>query len=73
MIQIKSLLQERDRFTEEARRRQEAVDCDLERSKELECRLVQALAQKQGAVQLLERVREALPSTELQRIFGELV
>lgn len=45
----------------------------MDRTKDVECRLAQALTQKEGAVQLLERVREALPSNALQRIFAELV
>jgi len=39
LIQIKQLLAERDKFTEESRKRQEAFDADLERTKDVECRL----------------------------------
>jgi chromosome segregation ATPase len=73
LMQIKSLLTEREELNEEHKRRVETAEVDLEKAKSLEFRLAQALSQKDRAVQLLERVREALPSTSLQRIFGDLV
>jgi hypothetical protein len=51
----------------------ECADSETLKVKSLEVRLSQEISQKNEAVGLLERVREALPSNALQRIFAELV
>jgi DNA repair exonuclease SbcCD ATPase subunit len=73
LIQLKSLLAERERLSSDLRSRTESVQADQERAKALETRLSQAMQQKEAAVGMLERVKEALPTEGLQRVFGEMV
>ena len=71
-MQVKALLVEKERLTEENRQRGDMADGDQERQKQLEVKMGQIYNQKEQAVGLLGRLREALPSESLRRIMTEL-
>ena len=70
---MKGMLAERERLQSELKQRVDSVQQEHEQSKGLEVRLSQAMQQKTEALNLLQRVQEALPSETLREVFGQLV
>ena len=73
LMQIKSLLAEKERLFEENKQRVEMAESDLDRVKTLEVKLSQVYQQKESIMQLIERLKESMPSESLHRIFTEII
>lgn len=72
-MQIKSLMIEKERLNEENKQRVDMAENDMERVKELEVQMSQVYQQKEQIMNLMERMRDAMPSDGLQRILGEIL
>lgn len=72
-MQIKSLLAEKERLNEDNRAKIEMAEADMDRNKGLEMKLSQVYTQKEALLKLLERLKNAMPSDHLQRVFSEIL
>ena len=72
-MQIKALLGEKERLSEENKQRIDMAESDLDRVKNLEMKLAQIYLQKEQIMNLIERLRDGMPSDSLQRVFGEII
>lgn len=70
--QVKSMLAEKERMGQELAQVRANSEEEGGRAKELEAQLEQALNQKEGILAMLSRVRDAMPSPSMQRVFGAM-
>lgn len=49
------------------------AESDIERVKDLEVKMSQIYLQKEQLLNLIERLRDAMPSNNLQRIFTDII
>ncbi|CDW83113.1 UNKNOWN [Stylonychia lemnae] len=73
LMQIKSLLVEKERLNEENKQRIDMAENDLDRVKQLEVKLSQIYTQKEMLMGLLEKIKEGMPTDNLQRIIAEII
>ena len=72
-MQIKSLLVEKERLSDESKQRSEAAENDQERIKTLELKLSQIYSQKEEVIRLIEKIAEIMPSESIRRILSEII
>ncbi len=72
-MQIKQLLQEKERLSEENKQRVDQSEGDMERVKGLEMKINQIFQQKEQVIAMIHRLKDAMPSPNLQRVLSEII